>query len=190
VTATGGGADSKKRRNVREKWISYMKKTDFMHSINFKLSTRIKERPLHYRHFLKVQTFPSVAGIGTTRPGRQKPELRHWPYVQELAYFVKVKLSHYRPEQVLGAPGEWGSQISRQLAHEGGKVASPRHRPSLPQELFLLHISVSGWVDPRVIGNRTHDQPAWSAVPRRTAPPRAPCSIWYASIGKEWRELK
>ena len=32
---------------------------------------------------------------------------------------------------------------------EGGKVVSLTHRPPLPQEIFLVHISVRGRIDPR-----------------------------------------
>ena len=47
-------------------------------------------------------------------------------------------------------PGGWGSQISRQSTHEGGKVVSPTHRPPLTaQEIFPVLIFVRGWVDPR-----------------------------------------
>jgi hypothetical protein len=42
--------------------------------------------------------------------------------------------------QVAGAP-----RISRQSAHKGGYVVSPKHRPPLPpQEIFLVLISVRG----------------------------------------------
>jgi len=69
----------------------------------------------------------------------------------------KVRQFLYRPGRTLRIPGGTGSQILKQSAHEGGKVVSPTQRPPLPppppppQDIFLVLISVRGWVDPRVI---------------------------------------
>ena len=57
---------------------------------------------------------------------------------------LEIKQSHCRPGQALRVPGVWGSQISRQLAHEGGKVSPILRRPLPPEEIFLVLISSSG----------------------------------------------
>ena len=81
-----------------------------------------------------------------------------------------------------------GYQISGPSGHEGGKVVSPTHRPplplrSIPGTNFCLRMSrpqghsVAGRTmkdSSDTTENRTRDVPVCSAVPRPTAPPRAP----------------
>jgi hypothetical protein len=49
---------------------------------------------------------------------------------------VKVKQPLNRPGQALRTPGVWSAQISRQSAHEGGKVVIPTHWPPLPPRKY------------------------------------------------------
>jgi hypothetical protein len=94
--------------------------------------------------------------------------------------------------QALRLPGGRGSQIQRQLAHEGGKFVRPTHWPPLARSKhssysFLLEaVSIPGQERSRkdytITGNRTRDHPSCSAVPQPTAPPRARGNKQYPSI--------
>ena len=66
-------------------------------------------------------------------------------------YESHVKQTQYRPGEAMRVPKRWGSQISRLSVHEVGKVVSLTHWAPLRQEIFLVLISVGGWVDPRTI---------------------------------------
>ena len=118
----------------------------------------------------------------------------HFSVNDESVFIVKVKQSHYRP---------WGFQevvAPRFQDNRHMKVVRSALRTGrlYPEETFLVLISVRSWVNPRAIvrpeglcqwkksngtiGNRTRDLPACSAVPQRTAPPRAPVFSLYCHV--------
>jgi len=51
----------------------------------------------------------------------------------------KGKAILYRPGQALRVAEGWGSQISRQSEHEGGKFVGPMHRLPLPHRKYFWY---------------------------------------------------
>ena len=96
-----------------------------------------------------------------------------------VTYLKKVNPSLYRPGQAFRFPGGLSSQISRQSAHDGGKIVRHKHRPPLLPRWYSWYPFLSeaestpkplwgqkNYVNEHsndTIGNRNRDLPACSA---------------------------
>jgi len=109
-----------------------------------KISKTVILRVVYDLPFNRNMTFKSVNGLAYwnfEELNRKTKEIR-W----------KVKQTRYRHGQALRVPGVWGSQISRQSAHEWGKIVSPTHRPPLPPRKYSWYsFLLRGWYNPRAI---------------------------------------
>jgi len=77
-----------------------------------------------------------------------------WPHgwmKQVGVCYVKVRQFHYRPGQAQRAPGGWGSQISRQSAHECGKCCQPYAPAAFTPRKYSWYSFLLEAVNPRAI---------------------------------------
>jgi hypothetical protein len=145
----------------RGNWVKKEIRYNTLYRIGGKETKRLRyETQIHRRRRHRAHTNFCLRYRMTQTTTRARREITYLEIIDTLleAIYVmldviwKVKQSHYRPAEALRVPGSSGSQILRQSAHVGGKVVSPTHPPGFTtREIFLVLISVRGWVNPRAI---------------------------------------